>query len=198
MPESFKKNLGGEKILLPEINNKALVLLKDLVLIFSFSFLTAISAKFKIEIGPVPITLQTLVVLLSGAFLGAKKGATSQVFYLLGGVAGFPWFSRGGGIPYLFSPTLGYIMGFIFAAYLVGFLTEKGGGKDIKSAVLVMLIGNIVIYIPALIWLLNFFDPQKTLLVGLYPFIIGDLAKLILAGLILAKNQKLIEEYKPR
>jgi biotin transporter BioY len=187
------KNLTLVDAILPKVENKSLVLLKDVLLVLSFILLTAISAKLKIEIGPVPITDQTLVVLLSGALLGAKRGALSQIFYLLGGLVGIPWFSRGGGIAYLMSPTFGYIVGFVLAAYIVGFLYERGFDRKIENAILAMLVGNLLIYLPGLFWLARFVGWEKVLAVGLYPFIVGDLIKLFLAGLILPLCWKLIK-----
>jgi len=187
------KNLTLVDAILPKVENKSLVLLKDVLLVLSFILLTAISAKLKIEIGPVPITGQTLVVLLSGALLGAKRGALSQIFYLLGGLVGIPWFSRGGGIAYLMSPTFGYIVGFVLAAYIVGFLYERGFDRKIENAILAMLVGNLLIYLPGLFWLARFVGWEKVLAVGLYPFIVGDLIKLFLAGLILPLCWKLIK-----
>jgi len=188
------KNLVLIDAILPKVESKALIFLKNAVLVFSFTILTGICAKLKIEIGPVPITLQTFAVLLSGALLGAKRGALSQIFYLLGGLAGIPWFSRGGGISYLMSPTLGYIIGFVLAAFFVGFLCERGFDRKVESAILAMLLGNILIYLPGLLWLARFVGLEKVLLVGFYPFIFGDLIKLFLASLILPFSWKIAKK----
>ena len=111
------KNLTLIDEIIPRIESKTLSLVKDIALVLSFAILTGISAKLKIEIGVVPITMQTFAVLLSGALLGKARGAASQITYLLMGLAGIPWFSRGGGIQYILSPTFGYIIGFVLAAY---------------------------------------------------------------------------------
>jgi biotin transporter BioY len=179
--------------ILPKIENKTLALLKDILLVFSFTLLTAISAKFKIEIGTVPITAQTFAVLLSGALLGSKRGSLSQFFYLIGGLAGIPWFARGGGIAYLMSPTFGYIIGFVLASFFVGFLCERGFDRKIESAILAMLLGNVLIYLPGLFWLAKFVGFEKVLVVGFYPFILGDAIKLFLASLILPTAWKFIK-----
>ncbi|MDI6883466.1 MAG: biotin transporter BioY, partial [Patescibacteria group bacterium] len=110
------KNLTLIDIIIPRIENKTLALLKDIILVLSFAIVSGVCAKLKIEIGMVPITMQTFAVLLSGALLGSKRGALSQITYLLMGLAGVPWFARGGGIGYLLSPTFGYIVGFVLAA----------------------------------------------------------------------------------
>ena len=188
------KNITLITAVLPRIENNSLAIAKNVILVLSFSILTAISSKLKIEIGPIPITMQTLVVLLSGALLGKKRGTASQITYLFLGLIGLPWFSRGGGIAYVLSPTFGYILGFILAAYLVGALFEKGWGKNIISAFFVMLIGNYLIYIPGLLWLGNFIEPSRILIIGLYPFIFGDLLKIFLGGIILSFSWKTISK----
>jgi biotin transporter BioY len=161
--------------------------IRDAIFVFSFSILTGILAKLKIEIGPVPITFQTLAVLLSGAILGTKRGALSQIIYLLYGILGIPWFARGGGISYIFSPTFGYLLGFVFCAFLVGFLFERNLAKDFKSSVLIMILGNLILYLPGLLWLGKFVGFENVLKVGFYPFLIGDLLKIFFASLIYVK-----------
>jgi biotin transporter BioY len=169
------------------IENKVFSLMKDLALIIGFAFLIGVSAKISIGIGMVPITMQTFVVLLSGILLGSKKGALSQLMYLFVGIVGIPLFARGGGIAYIMSPTFGYIIGFVLSAFVIGWLCEKGFNK--KTAFLTIFIGNAVLYVPGLIWLSNFVGIEKVLLVGLYPFIIGDLLKMGLLIPIINKTK---------
>lgn len=183
-------------IVLPRIENKFLALIKDFILVLSFTTLTAVSAKLKIEIGPIPITMQTFSVLLSGALLGSKRAFFSQLIYLLFGLLGIPWFSRGGGIQYVLSPTFGYIIGFTFASFSVGWLFERGFGKRVKTAILAMLIGNLILYLPGLFWLEKFVGWKKVLPLGFYPFILGDLLKISLAGGILPTSLKIIKRLK--
>jgi biotin transporter BioY len=188
------KNLILIDVISPKIESEKLTLLKNIVLVLGFAVLTGISAKIKIEIGPVPITMQTLIVLLSGALLGSKRGVLSQIIYLFLGLAGIPWFSRGGGMTYIFSPTFGYIIGFILAAFFVGFLSEKGFDRKIEKAISAMLLSNILIYLPGLLWLTKFVGFERVLAVGFYPFIVGDLIKIFLAGLILPSAWKIFEK----
>ncbi|XOB41312.1 MAG: biotin transporter BioY [Candidatus Nealsonbacteria bacterium] len=169
---------------------KQIILTKSIVQILGFAVLTGISAGLKLEIGAVPVTAQTLIVLLSGALLGSKKGALSQFTYLAGGLIGFPWFSRGGGMVYIMSPTFGYILGFVLASYFTGLLFEKGWDKEIKKSVLVLLIASFAIYIPGLLWLARFIGFSKILTVGFYPFVIGDILKISLVALILSFSLK--------
>lgn len=163
-------------------------LIKDVISVLLFSILTGISAGFKIEIGAIPITMQTLVVLLSGVYLGSKKGAISQLTYLTAGITGIPWFSRGGGLAYILSPTFGYLVGFIPASYMVGMLIKKN--KNILSIIKSFIAGNFFIYSFGILGLLRIFDLSKALTVGLYPFIIGDILKLSLAIIILKNIKK--------
>ena len=183
-----------DTIFLPK--TKTIAVVRNIVLILSFSVLTALASQIKVEIGLIPLTMQTLVVLLSGALLGSKKGAASQVFYLLGGLAGIPWFCRGGGMAYVLSPTFGFIIGFVFAAYLVGWLSEKGFDKQIKTAIIAMFAGNMVLYLPGLFWLARFTGFDNVLAVGFYPFILGDMLKILLAGLVLPAGWKIIKKIK--
>jgi biotin transporter BioY len=92
------------------------------------------------------------------------------------------------------SPTFGYVVGFVLAAFVVGFLCERGLDRKIGSAILAMLVGNILIYFPGLLWLARFVGWGKVLAVGLYPFIIGDTIKVLSAGLILSFSWKLIKK----
>jgi len=120
----------------------------------------------------------------------------SQLTYLLMGLAGLPWFARGGGIQYIMSPTFGYIIGFVLAAYFIGWICERGFDRQLKTAILAMLFGNIILYIPGLFWLAKFVGLGKVLSIGFYPFVIGDLLKIFLAGSILPIGWKFIKRSK--
>lgn len=183
-------------LILPKQRKIIVALIQDAILVFAFTFLTAACAKIKIEIGPVPITGQTFVVLLSGILLGSMRGALSQVSYLLLGLTGLPLFARGGGLQYLLSPTLGYIIGFVFAVFLVGKLAEKGWDKNLKTSILAMILGNIVIYIFGLMWLARFIPSQDVLKVGLLPFLLGDVIKILLAASVAPLSWRLIKKFK--
>lgn len=112
--------------------------------VLSFSILTALSAQIVVPVQPVPFTLQTMLVLLSGAFLGKKNGAYSQLVYLASGVAGLPVFAGlGFGIPVLFGPTGGYLLAFPIAAYLVGAIVEKHANNF--TVILSMILGTVTI-----------------------------------------------------
>lgn len=183
-------------LIIPETKSKTIILAKDIILVLIFCLLTAISAKIKIEIGPVPLTMQTFAVLLSGALLGSKRGALSQLTYLLMGLVGIPWFARGGGFQYILSPTFGYIIGFVFAAFLVGWLCERGWQKDVKRAILAIILGNTLIYIFGLSYLVKFVPFENLLEAGLYPFLLGDAIKIVFAGSALPFSFKLVQNFK--
>lgn len=183
-------------VLLPRVETRIQAIAKDVILVLSFSFLTALFAQASFWIGLVPITGQTLAVLLAGLLLGSVRGALSQIVYLLVGLTGIPfWFAAGGalGVARLIGPTGGYLIGFVLAAFLVGKLAERGWDKKIETAILAMLIGNIAIYIFGLFWLANFLPWKGLLAVGLYPFIPGDALKILLAGLTLPMGWRFIK-----
>ena len=140
----------------------------ELFWIVSFSILTAISAQVSIPIKPVPFTLQTMVVLLAGAFLGAKNGAYSQVLYIFLGAIGLPIFAQTAdgtmGFARLISPTGGYLLAFPVAAYLVGYFTAKS--QKYSFVVISMIIAELVVIITGTLYLYaaylhNFVDAIK-------------------------------------
>jgi len=195
-------------------------LLVDLALIVGFSLLVALSARisFPIPGTAVPISGQTFAVLLAGALLGSRRGPLSIMAYLAQGAMGLPVFAfsattgYGGGIASFLGPTGGYLIGFVGAAFVVGFLAERGWDRRFWTTALAMLCGNVVIYIFGLPWLARFFAPEwlsgwqldfkyldptnGVLLAGLYPFIPGDLIKLILAAAALPSGWALISRLK--
>jgi biotin transporter BioY len=176
-------------------------LLWDAVLVVGFACLTAAFAQISFWIGPVPITGQTFAVLLAGALLGSRRGALSQLSYLAIGATGIPyWFASGGlpGIARLIGPTGGYLIGFVAVAFVVGWLAERGWGRRVWTAALAMLAGEVVLYVFGLSWLAHFVPGDAVLLAGLYPFIIGDLIKVVAAALILPSGWLLLRRFKGR
>ena len=135
---------------------------------------------------PVPVTGQTLAVLLVGASLGARLGAASVVLYIVEGIAGLPVFAGGtAGLLRLSGPTGGYLIGFVAAAFVVGLLAERGWDRRIWTAAIAMLVGEVVIYVFGLSWLSRFPLPAGVLDAGLWPFVAGDIYKLVVAALLL-------------
>ncbi len=169
--------------------------LYDFALIIGGSLVIALGAQAAIPIGPVPITMQTFAVLFVGALLGSRRGALSVFAYLTEGVMGFPFFAGGAsGASYLAGPTGGYLIGFVFAAFVTGVLTERGWDRHVATTVAAMLLGSIVFYVFALarLAILPGWDFEKVLRFGLYPFIPGDLAKIALAAVALPAGWKML------
>jgi biotin transporter BioY len=163
-------------------------IIRDVALVVGFSILTALSAQLSFWVGPVPLTGQTFVVLLSGLLLGSRLGAMSQISYIAVGCTGLPfWFATGGapGVARLLGPTGGYLIGFVAAAFLVGLLAERGWGRKMWTTGLAMLAGEVTLYVFGLSWLTHFLPQSAVLGMGLYPFIPGDVIKLVLAAMAL-------------
>lgn len=147
----------------------------------------ALLAQVRFQVGPVPITGQTLGVLLLGAAYGSSLGLATVGSYLLMGGLGLAVFSGGGaGWSFLAGPTGGYLLGFPVAAFLVGSLAERGWDRRPARAALAMVAGNVVIYAFGLAWLSRFApDLPTTLAWGLWPFLAGDAVKVALAAALL-------------
>lgn len=168
-------------------------------LILAGSWLIAFAAQIAIPLpfSPVPITGQTFAVLLVGALLGRRLAALSVVAYLAQGLAGLPVFAGGtSGFARLLGPTGGYLLGFWAAAYLVGWLAEQGWTLHIGKTLLAMVLGNGVIYLCGLAYLSLFLGIEKALITGLYPFLIGDAIKVLLATLLLPLGWKVLAKYR--
>jgi len=163
-------------------------LLMDVVLVVAGAALVTVLAQVAIPLWPVPITGQTLAVLLVGSTLGAVRGAISMVLYALLGLVGLPIFSDGShGAGVLFGATGGYIVGFIISAALVGWLAERQWDRKILKAIVTFVAGSVVVFAVGLPWLAVVLhtDLPTTLQYGLYPFIIGGIIKAaIAAGLL--------------
>jgi len=174
-------------------------ILLDVALVLGFACITALCAQISFWLGMVPITGQTFGVLLSGALLGSRRGALSQLSYLGIGATGIPyWFALGGpvGIARLLGPTGGYLLGFVAAAFVVGLLAERGWDRRPWTAIPAMIAGSIIMYVFGLAWLSNFVPKGTVLEAGLYPFIIGDVLKIIAAALTLPSCWLLIRRLK--
>lgn len=162
--------------------------MRPLLLAFAGSLLLIVSAKFQVPFYPVPMTLQPLVVLLLGVALGSRLGAATVLLYLAQGAAGLPVFAgtpeKGVGLAYMVGPTGGYLLGFALAAYVTGWLAERGFDRTRLGTALAMSLGMVVIYSLGLLWLGVFVGYNANLLhLGLTPFVLGDLLKIALATL---------------
>lgn len=159
--------------------------IRNAVLAIAGSVVVAIAAQVNIPMYPVPMTLQTLAVLAIGAGFGARLGAATLALYAIEGAAGLPFFAQmKSGLAVITGATGGYIVGFILAAALVGYLAERGWDKSLGKMVLASLLGAAVLYIPGLIWLHNFAaDWAQTFEWGFTPFLAGDIVKAVIAAL---------------
>lgn len=174
---------------------------RDIAIVISASWLLAISAQFTFNLpfSPVPITGQTLVVLLIGSLLGKNRGAAAVGLYLLQGAVGLPVFAGGkSGFITLFGPTGGYLIGFIAAVYIVGILAELRYDKSLVYTGFSLLIGSLVIYIFGLFWLVQFVGESSAFQMGLYPFLIGDLAKILSGVIVLGGSRKISSMISPK
>jgi biotin transport system substrate-specific component len=149
------------------------------------SLLLAASAWVRVPMWPVPMTLQTMIVLLIGLTYGSRLAGATVLAYLLEGAAGLPVFA-GGQTLLTVGPTLGYLMGFLLAASVTGALAERGWSRRPLALVAVLLIGDALIFAPGLAWLdvgyVHAWD--RTFALGLLPFLPGEAAKLAMAAVL--------------
>ena len=164
--------------------------INNVALILSGAVFTAYAAQLVIPMWPVPITAQTLAVLLVGSVLGATRGAISLIVYFSMGAVGLPVFSAATSLS--FGPTFGYLVGFIAAAAVVGYLSQRGWHKSVAGVLGSFAIANTVIYLFGLPWLAFVLgsigvdnDLASVAAAGLAPFIIGDVIKMTLAAALL-------------
>jgi biotin transport system substrate-specific component len=165
------------------------------------SIVIGLSAQVSIQLPftPVPVTLQTLAVLLTGAALGSRRGALAVLLVLAEGAAGLPVFSGWrAGLPHLLGPTGGYLVGFVLAAFVTGALAEHGWDRRPLTALAAMAIGNVAVYALGLPILAAFAGSGNVLSLGLYPFVPGDLLKIAAATGLLPLAWKLAHRSSPR
>ena len=177
--------------------NGAYSMLRGVVLAFIGSILLTISAKVHLPFYPVPMTMQTLVVLGLGMALGSRLGAAAVMLYMAEGAMGLPVFSgtpeKGMGVAYMMGPTGGYLLGFIVAAWATGFLAERGWDRGVLTTASAMVIGNGIIYALGLLWLGSILGWDKPIIEwGMTPFLLADATKILLAVIIMPTAWRLI------
>ena len=178
---------------------------RDVVAVVGFALLTAGAAQISIPLGftPVPLTGQTFAVLLAGGVLGANRGASSQLLYVAMGAVGLPFFADGASglrVDGAFIPTIGYLVGFVVAAYVVGLMAQRRQDRNLLSSIPALFAGTVIIYAigaPVLAWRLGIpfaadLDEPSALKFGIAPFVIGDAIKAIIAGGLLPATWKLV------
>ncbi len=182
------------------IKNKIKTNSYKVLIAFLFTILLAISSKISVPFYPVPMTMQTFVVLLTGIILGPKYGFLALSLYIFEGALGFPVFSgtpaKGIGLAYLFGPTGGYIIGFAFSALLAGILFSQKNYFFYKKNFLInflkLSISLIPTYLIGLIWLGTILGWDKPILeFGFYPFLLGEFFKISLLSILLYKFSNL-------
>lgn len=184
--------------LIPARETRRAALVQDGLLVIGFSLFLALSARvsFYFPFDPlVPVTLQTLAVLLTGAALGSRRGALACLACLAEGLAGLPVFAGGAsGFISLVGPTGGYLIAFPIAAFVVGWLCEKGLDRSFLTSALAMLPGSIIIYALGVGWLTVILHGNFVLALqkGLVPFLPGDLFKLVIATALLPSAWRIV------
>ena len=174
-------------------STQASKILKTILIIFIGSILLAVSAKIKIPFYPVPMTMQTFAVLFLGLSFGYKIGLATVGLYLFEGIIGIPVFSnspeKGVGLIYFTGPTMGYLIGFLFATFLAGYLNFK---TNIIFIFLKLIISVSVIYILGVLWLGNLIGWDKPVIqFGVTPFLLAELFKIVLLTVISKKILKI-------
>jgi biotin transport system substrate-specific component len=166
-------------------------------LVIGFSLLTALAAQVVIPIGPIPVTGQTFVVLLTGALLGSRLGAMAMIAYLIEGASGLPFFQSGHfGLLYMMGPTGGYLIAFPAAAYVTGAFAEHGWDRRFLTAAAAMAIGSTIIMLSGWAWysVVLRTSPMLTLYATVIKFIPGDIIKITLAAAVLPSGWKLVRK----
>ncbi|MDA8263571.1 MAG: biotin transporter BioY [Actinomycetota bacterium] len=164
--------------------------LADAILVIAYAGFIGVSAQISVHLPftPVPITGQTLAVLLGASALGAGRALMGSGLYLAAGLIGVPWFAGGsGGLSVASSPTFGYIVGFIAASALVGLMASRGMDKKVIGTAFEMVAGNLGIYAFGVAWLAFslHISLAHAVALGVVPFLVGDLLKLVLAAVLL-------------
>ena len=162
------------------------------------SALITLCTQISLPLFPVPMTLQTFAVFLIGLTYGWRLGGITVALYLLEGALGLPVFSGGkGGMIVFMGPTAGYLVGFLLAATACGWFAERGFDRSYFKLLVALLVGNVLLYASGLLWLGTLIGWDKPVLeYGLYPFIGGDLLKIVMAVLLLPTAWKVVNRLK--
>ena len=163
---------------------------KQIILVIAGIAALAVAAKIKIPMIPVPMTMGTFAVLSIGAAYGMRLGLVTIIGYMLIGALGFDVFAGSSaetfGITYMMGGTGGYLVGYVLAVLALGYAARQGWDRSIGKMALAMVLGNVLIYVPGLVWLAVLYGTDAPIFTwGLTPFLLGDLVKLALAALLL-------------
>lgn len=183
-------NMTAQPTLVDAIWNADNKALRNVALAVVGSLALWVSAKIQVPFYPVPMTMQTFMVLIIGMAFGWRLGAATILLYLAEGALGLPVFAnspeRGIGLAYMMGPTGGYLLGFVVSAAVVGFLGQKGWDRSVVTTLLAMTIGTAIIFGFGLLWLGSLIGWDKPILqLGMYPFLPGAAFKIVLAAAVL-------------
>ncbi len=190
--------LSGNNSLVSEIigtktNNLMFVIISG----FAGSILLTISAKTQIPLTPVPVTLQTLVVLVMSMLLGWRAAGFSTLLYLFEGTfLGLPVFASGGGLTYILGPTGGFLIGFIFSSFFLGYLSEREWDRSIILTFLAMFFATLIIYFFGILWFSYLKGFYSAISFALLPFIYFDFLKICLGTFIIAASWEIRNHFK--
>ena len=165
-------------------------LLRNLSLIVAGSLLLTVAARIQVPMWPVPMTMQPLAVMLIGMAFGWRLAGLTVSAYLVQGLVGLPVFAKGAGVAYFAGPTGGYLIGFLIAAMVLGWLAERGWDRSTVRTFVAMVIGSAVIYLFGVLWLSTLIGFEKALTAGVAPFLVGDLVKALAATAIMPSAWK--------
>ena len=194
--------IGHARTLADAIRPGALSRQRDILLVVAFGTLMGALAQIAVPLPftPVPVTGQTLGVLLIGALLGGRRGGAAMLVHLAEGLAGLPVFAEGNtawtltrlGVPAIVGPTAGYLFAFPVAAFVVGWLAVRGWDRRPLTAAGAMLVGQALIYAGGLSWLSFYVGIDRAIPLGMLPFLAGDAVKLALAATVLPGGWQLL------
>lgn len=177
-------------------------LVRQAILVVLGSLLMWASAKAQVPMWPVPMTMQSFVVLVIGMGYGSRLGAATVGFYLLEGALGLPVFAgtpeKGIGLAYMMGPTGGYLLGFVLAAATVGWLAERGWDRSLPLAVTAMVIGTVLLFVPGVAWLASLIGFSKAVAAGVTPFLLASIVKLALAAAVMPLAWRAVEARESR
>jgi biotin transport system substrate-specific component len=172
--------------------------LRSVVLIVAGSLVLALSAKIQVPFWPVPMTMQSLAVILIGIAYGSGLGAATVLAYLAEGLAGLPVFAGAtAGPAYMAGPTGGYLAGFVLGAACVGWLAERGWDRTLVRATAALAIGHVLLFVPGVAWLAALFGWSKAIAFGVTPFIAATIVKTALGAAVVAAFWSVLGRHRP-
>ena len=175
--------------------------LKQILLVLAGIAVLALAAKIKVPMFPVPITMGTFAVLIIGAAYGPRLGLATMIGYMIIGLLGFDVFAGSSsdlnGLTYMMGSTGGYLVGYLVAILALGFAARRGWDRSVPQMAAALLVGNVLIYVPGLIWLGILYGFSAQIFTwGLTPFLVGDAVKLVMAALLVPAIWNIVGRYR--